>query len=106
MNRNSVLVFSGAGWHRGVLATARDRGCHRRTPALEEGGEVSSGRSIPGFHLLDALDSTRELFAGMYIKATLVGLTMPAQHVHRPGAAERHAAGRSTLADLQLTFGD
>jgi len=63
------LVFAGDGWHRGVVGIVASRVVERfGRPSFvlsidREKDEVQgSGRSIPGFHLLDALESMPELF--------------------------------------------
>lgn len=63
------LVCAGEGWHRGVLGIVASRLVERfYRPALvisidpEEGLAYGSGRSISGFHLLEALESMPELF--------------------------------------------
>jgi single-stranded-DNA-specific exonuclease len=65
----AALVFAGRGWHRGVVGIVASRlveRFHRPVFVLghdEERGIVQgSGRSIPGFHLLEALESMPELF--------------------------------------------
>src|SRR5579883_1371059 len=64
-----ALVFAADAWHRGVLGIVASRLVERfhrpvfvlaRNP--EDGTAQGSGRSIPAFHLLDALDSMRDLF--------------------------------------------
>ena len=62
-----TLVMSGEGWHRGVIGIVAQRVAERyHRPALvigiEDGVGVGSGRSIKGFHLLDALNSSADLF--------------------------------------------
>ena len=81
------LVFSAEGWHRGVIGIVAQRVAERYyRPAvvigLENGTAHGSGRSIPGFHLLDALTECGSLFdrygghaqaAGFSMHATSVG---------------------------------
>jgi single-stranded-DNA-specific exonuclease len=81
-----AVVFSGAGWHRGVLGIVAARLVERfGRPAFvlgEEGGEASgSGRSIAGFHLLDALDGMRDLFLKYGGHSHAAGLTMAEERV-------------------------
>jgi len=57
---DEVLVLGGEGWHRGVLgivATRVAEALHKPTLMLsfENGMGRGSGRSVPGFHLRDAL---------------------------------------------------
>lgn len=81
--QQGALVFAGAGWHRGVLGIVAARlveKFHRPTfvlgHSLEDGIAQGSGRSIPVFHLLDALESMPELFAKFGGHFHAAGLTM------------------------------
>jgi single-stranded-DNA-specific exonuclease len=81
-----ALVFSGVGWHRGVLGIVASRLVERfGRPAFvlgEDGGEsAGSGRSIAGFHLLEALEGMRELFLKFGGHSHAAGLTLPADQV-------------------------
>jgi single-stranded-DNA-specific exonuclease len=63
----SVLVFSGVNWHRGVVGIVASRLVERFCRPVfvlseEEGQAQGSGRSIAPFHLLDALESMPDLF--------------------------------------------
>ena len=76
------LVFDGDGWHRGVVGIVASRVVERTgRPALvvaRDGEEAhGSGRSIPAFHLLDALESCRELFTRFGGHAHAVGFALP-----------------------------
>lgn len=80
------LVFSGPGWHRGVLGIVASRLVERFCrPVLvlgEEAGEASgSGRSIAPFHLLDALESMKDLFNRFGGHRMAAGLAMDAARV-------------------------
>jgi single-stranded-DNA-specific exonuclease len=82
-----ALVLNGAGWHRGVLGIVASRVVERfGRPTFvlgEENGEcVGSGRSVPGFHLLDALESMRELFVKFGGHSHAAGLTIPGARVN------------------------
>ncbi len=62
----TVLVFSGANWHRGVVGIVASRLVERfYRPVFvlseEDGQAQGSGRSIAPFHLLDALESMPDL---------------------------------------------
>ena len=79
----AALVFWGEGWHRGVVGIVASRVMQRyRRPAIvmgvENGVAQGSGRSIAAFHLLDALESMRELFTKFGGHAHAAGLTLPA----------------------------
>ncbi len=75
------LVFCGSGWHRGVLGIVASRLVERFCRPVfvlgEEGGEASgSGRSIAPFHLLDALESVKDLFRRFGGHRMAAGLAM------------------------------
>ena len=83
----AALVFSAPGWHRGVLGIVASKiveRFHRPVFVLSEEGGVAqgSGRSIPAFHLLNAMDS---MPAGLFSKFGghhhAAGLTMDAARV-------------------------
>ena len=78
----ACMVVAGEGWHRGVIGICASRvvdAFHR--PALvisyQAGEAHGSGRSVAGFHLLDALESTPELFTRFGGHAHAVGFAMP-----------------------------
>jgi len=80
------LVVEGEGWHRGVIGICASRVVERfGRPAVviaRDGEEAhGSGRSVPGFHLLDALESAPELFLRFGGHAHAVGFAMRAEHV-------------------------
>jgi single-stranded-DNA-specific exonuclease len=100
------LVLDGEGWHRGVIGIVATRVVERysrptlvisREPAAGEAH--GSGRSIPPFHLLQALEdaSCRDLFTRFGGHAHAVGFSLPAQNI----AALREAM--SSYAALRLT---
>jgi single-stranded-DNA-specific exonuclease len=89
------LVFSGEGWHRGVVGIAASRLVERYSRPVfvlgEENGQASgSGRSIPQFHLLDALESMADLFTKFGGHRQAAGVTLPADRV--PEFRQRFAA--------------
>lgn len=66
--KKRFLVVAGQGWHRGVIGIVASRLSERfYRPSLvlsvDERGFQGSGRSIPGFHLLQAMDACRDLFS-------------------------------------------
>ena len=76
------VVVDGHGWHRGVIGITATRIVERYgrpTIVLSRDGEEAhgSGRSIRGFHLLEALESCRELFTRFGGHAAAVGLGLP-----------------------------
>lgn len=117
------VVIAGHGWHRGVIGIAATRVVERTgKPALviaiDECGEAhGSGRSIPAFHLLDALESERchSLFTRFGGHAHAVGFSLPAERVPELCAAmDAHARAQLTEADFvpvlqvdaELSFSD
>jgi single-stranded-DNA-specific exonuclease len=86
----SALVFSGSGWHPGVLGIVASRLVERfsrpvfvLSDALNvDAGEgphlAGSGRSIPAFHLLEALESMPQLFKKFGGHRQAAGLTLAA----------------------------
>jgi single-stranded-DNA-specific exonuclease len=65
----AALVYYDGAWHRGVLGIVASRLVERRRRPVfvlgrnpDDGLVQGSGRSIPAFHLLDALDSMPDLF--------------------------------------------
>jgi single-stranded-DNA-specific exonuclease len=102
----SALVFCGPAWHRGVLGIVASRlveRFHRPVFVLsaENGTAQGSGRSIPQFHLLDALDSMGSLFLRYGGHAHAAGVTLAADLV--PAFRQRfqlYAAERLSPADF------
>jgi len=89
----TALVFSGPGWHPGVLGIVASRLVERfsrpvfvLSDALNvEAGEGphlgGSGRSIPAFHLLEALESMPHLFKKFGGHRQAAGLTIRVEHL-------------------------
>ncbi|MFZ0478947.1 MAG: single-stranded-DNA-specific exonuclease RecJ [Terriglobales bacterium] len=106
------MVIDGDGWHRGVIGITATRVVERYTrPALvisRDGDEAyGSGRSIPAFHLLNALESCRELFTRFGGHAHAVGFALPAANVQKlRDHLDAYARTRLTPADFepQLAF--
>ena len=78
-----ALVYYGEDWHRGVLGIVASRLVDRlyrpvfvlgRNP--DDGLASGSGRSIPAFHLLEALESMSELFVRFGGHEHAAGVTM------------------------------
>ena len=101
-----TLVFSGEGWHRGVIGIVAQRVVDRyRRAALVIGVEndagVGSGRSIRGFHLLEALTQAGDLFDRYGGHAQAAGFAMAAGRIPELEARfEQHA--RAVLAPEDL----
>jgi single-stranded-DNA-specific exonuclease len=104
--RGYTLVFSGEGWHRGVIGIVAQRVVdrhHRPTLVIgvEEGVAVGSGRSIRGFHLLEALSQMSDLFERFGGHAQAAGFALPAERIGELETRfERHA--RAVLAPDDL----
>jgi single-stranded-DNA-specific exonuclease len=103
----TVLVFSGANWHRGVVGIVASRLVERfYRPVFvlseEEGQAQGSGRSIAPFHLLDALESMPDLFTRFGGHRQAAGVSLAAELV--PEFRRRlntYAGARLTPADFQ-----
>src|SRR5437773_3244888 len=87
-DNDAALVFAGQGWHRGVLGIVASRlveRFHRPTfvlgHTLDDGVAQGSGRSIPTFHLLEALERMPELFTKFGGHFHAAGLTMESNRV-------------------------
>jgi single-stranded-DNA-specific exonuclease len=106
------VVLDGEGWHRGVIGITASRVVERHgRPTLvisHEGDEAhGSGRSIPAFHLLHAIESCHELFSRYGGHAHAVGFALPSANVEKLRAhLDGYARARLTLADFepQLEF--
>ena len=107
IDKQGCLVIDGEGWHRGVLGILASRVVERTgRPALvlshEDGEAHGSGRSIPGFHLLEALESCHDVFVRFGGHAHAVGFSLTSARV--PELRERlqqHAATRLTPQILE-----
>lgn len=86
---SEAIVLDGHGWHRGVIGILASRIVDRtHRPALvlahEDGEAYGSGRSIPGFHLLDALTAVHSI-SGIFTRfgghAHAVGFSLPSDRV-------------------------
>jgi single-stranded-DNA-specific exonuclease len=99
-----LLVVNGDGWHRGVIGILASRVVERTAkPAIVvsvEGGVASgSGRSVDGFHLLNAIESCADLFTRFGGHAFAVGFSLPADSLPELKRrlrlyAEEHLASR------------
>jgi single-stranded-DNA-specific exonuclease len=83
----SLLVIDGDGWHRGVIGILASRVVERTAKpsivvSVEDGpgGRIAhgSGRSVHGFHLLNAIESCADLFTRFGGHAFAIGFAMPA----------------------------
>jgi single-stranded-DNA-specific exonuclease len=104
---DAALVFAGEGWHRGVVGIVASRVVERfHRPAfvlgLENGLAQGSGRSIPIFHLLDALESMPDLFSKFGGHRQAAGVTLRADQVAEFRERMRGYAGaRLSPADFE-----
>ena len=101
------MVIDGDGWHRGVIGITATRVVERYgRPALviSRNGEDAhgSGRSVRGFHLLNALESCSGLFTRYGGHAYAVGFSLPAERIPELRRhVDEYARARLTPADLE-----
>jgi single-stranded-DNA-specific exonuclease len=107
---STIAVFDD-GWHQGVIGIVASRlkeKFYRPTITFAPAGDgwiKGSGRSIPGFHLRDALDLVSKKVPGLIDKfgghAMAAGLTMRGDHFDAFAQAFE-AVGRAWLTQAQL----
>lgn len=112
LRESYCMVIDGEGWHRGVIGITATRVVERYgRPALvvsRDGNTEEahgSGRSIPAFHLLNALESCAPLFTRFGGHAYAVGFSLPSVRV--PELREHldtYARARLSLADFEPTL--
>lgn len=101
------LVIDGDGWHRGVIGITATRVVERYgRPALvvsRDGDEAhGSGRSIAPFHLLNALESCRDLFTRYGGHSHAVGFALHSSRLPELKAQlDVYARQHLTLADFE-----
>jgi single-stranded-DNA-specific exonuclease len=101
------IVIDGEGWHRGVIGITATRIVERYgRPALvvskDREEAHGSGRSIPSFHLLNALESCSELFSRYGGHAHAVGFSLPQARLPELSArVEEYARRHLTPADFE-----
>ena len=83
---HNALVVSGEHWHRGVIGIVASRlreRFNKPTVVLSTDGDVSygSGRSIPGFNLLGALEKCESVFMNYGGHRQAAGLTMKTDRI-------------------------
>ncbi|MCS6951274.1 MAG: single-stranded-DNA-specific exonuclease RecJ [Bryobacterales bacterium] len=106
--RQKALVFCGEGWHRGVVGIVAARlveEYYRPSFVLsvdsESGLAEGSGRSIPRFHLLEALETMPDLFVRFGGHRQAAGVTLKAERVEEfRSRLDHYAAARLTDEDL------
>jgi single-stranded-DNA-specific exonuclease len=107
-DEQSALVFCGQGWHRGVVGIVASRlveRFHRPVFVLSDDPELGlaqgSGRSVPGFHLLEALESMPELFTKFGGHKQAAGVTLSSRQVEAfHERFNRYAATRLSPSDF------
>jgi len=104
------LVIDGDGWHRGVIGITATRIVERYgrpTLIVSRDGEDAhgSGRSIPAFHLLNALESCAPLFSRFGGHAYAVGFSLRSCNVAElRSQLDRYARTQLSLADFEPTL--
>ncbi len=105
-DRDAAIVAAGPGWHTGVIGIVASRlveKYHRPTILIgtDEDRAQGSGRSIPGFHLFQALSACRRHLTTFGGHTMAAGLRLPAQAVEPfRRAFLAHAAEMLTADDL------
>jgi single-stranded-DNA-specific exonuclease len=100
------IVIDGEDWHRGVIGITATRVVekyNRPTVVISRNGEEAfgSGRSIRAFHLLEAVESCRDLFSRYGGHAHACGFAMPAANVEElRRRLDAFARTRLTIADF------
>jgi single-stranded-DNA-specific exonuclease len=107
-----LLLVDGDGWHRGVIGILASRVVERTAkPAIvvsvEDGEAQGSGRSVDGFHLLNALESCADLFTRFGGHAFAVGFALPTDRLPELKRrlclyAEEHLAAREPVHLLRI----
>ena len=111
------MVFAGQGWHLGVLGIVASRLVDRfgrpvfvlsDSTAADKDGRAclsGSGRSIPAFHLLEALESMPELFKKFGGHRQAAGLSLGASEVDEfRRRFDQFAASRLTEEDFRPQY--
>ena len=108
---SAALVFSGSGWHLGVLGIVASRLVERfcrpvfvlSDAAGRETGDKpclsGSGRSIPAFHLLEALESMPNLFTRFGGHRQAAGVMLRCDHLEEFRRRFGDLAGRALTSD-------
>lgn len=105
----AALVYYDAEWHRGVLGIVASRlveQLHRPVFVLgrnpDDGTAQGSGRSIPAFHLLEALEAMPDLFIRFGGHRHAAGVTLEAARVEEfRQRFHEYASARLAPEDLQ-----
>jgi single-stranded-DNA-specific exonuclease len=92
------VVIDGDGWHRGIIGILASRIVDQTgKPAIviahEDGEAYGSGRSIAGFHLLNAIETCHDLFTRFGGHSHAVGFSLPSTRVEQlRGRLDAYAA--------------
>jgi len=102
--RDAAIVATGRGWHTGVIGIVASRlveKYHRPTILIgtDEDRAQGSGRSIPGFHLFQALSACREHLTTFGGHTMAAGMRLPAKAVEPFRQAFLAHAARTLTAD-------
>ena len=104
------MVIDGEGWHRGVIGITATRIVERYgrpTLVISRDGEDAhgSGRSIPAFHLLNALESCAPLFSRFGGHAYAVGFSLRSCNLSELRLQlDTYARTQLSLADFEPTL--
>ena len=104
---DAALVFAEEGWHRGVVGIVASRVVERfHRPVfvlgIENGVAQGSGRSIPAFHLLEALETMPDLFTKFGGHRQAAGVTLASELIETFRERFRaYACERLTPADFE-----
>lgn len=113
-SEQKALVFAGESWHRGVVGIVAARlveEFHRPSFVLSldpvTGLAEGSGRSIPRFHLLEALEAMPDLFLRFGGHRQAAGVTLPAERVDEfrrrlSGYAAAHLTDEDLVPELEI----
>jgi single-stranded-DNA-specific exonuclease len=109
---SAAFVFAEPGWHLGVVGIVASRLVERfsrpvfvLSDAAEDGVLSGSGRSIPAFNLLEALESMKDLFHKFGGHRQAAGLTIRRERLQEfREHFEKHARGRLTSEDMRPQF--
>ncbi|MEO6803248.1 MAG: single-stranded-DNA-specific exonuclease RecJ [Granulicella sp.] len=106
----ACIILNDPAWHRGVLGILASRVVERTgRPALilteEDGQAHGSGRSVSGFHLLDALTAmdtvaTEALFTRFGGHAHAVGFSLRSQHIETLRTRMNAYSGKALTGDV------
>lgn len=106
---DDVLVLAGEGWHKGVVGIAAARVVEafgKPCFLLSVDGEIAtgSGRSIPGYHIFNALQSAASLLSRYGGHALAAGATLPADNIPAFRAALNRYAAAAAPVFPELTL--